>query len=152
MAVVATLLTARGVSWHIQDIIGGAREHLFLVSPSVCLSGTLLHSIQTVGRTVPVSIVYRDDDLTAALVANLGHVGRLTLLRHPNLHAKCYFNEQTMVLTSMDLSGDTDTRDWEMGVLIDRELDAALFQAAYDEVVKITGLADITSPRTKGPL
>ncbi len=150
MAAVATFLTARGVSWHISSIVLGARERLFLVSPSVRLSGTLLQSIQTVARTVPVSIVYRDNALTSELVANLGHIGRLTLLRNPNLHSKCYLNEQTMVLTSMNLSGDTGTGDWEMGVLIDRELDALLYQAAFDEVLKITGLSDITSPHRVG--
>jgi hypothetical protein len=151
MAAVATFLTARGVSWHIESIITSARERLFLVSPSVRLSGTLLQSIQAAGRTVPISIVYREDGLTAELRANLGHIGRVTLLRNPNLHAKCYFNEQTMVLTSMDLSGDTETSDWEMGVLIDRELDASLYESAFDEVVKITGLSDIVSLAKKGP-
>jgi hypothetical protein len=148
---VATFLTARGVSWHVSSIISEARAHLFLVSPSVRLSGTLLQSIQTAGRTVPVSIVYRDPDLTAQLVANVGHIARLTLLHNPNLHAKCYFNEQTMVLTSMDLSGDTGATSWEMGVLVDRELDAALYQSAFDEVVKITGLSDIISLHRNGP-
>ena len=151
MTVVATFLTSREVSWHIADIVRSAREHLFLVSPSVRLSGTLLQSIQAVGRTVPVSIVYRNDDLAAGLAANVGHIARLTLLRNPNLHAKCYFNEQTMVLTSMDLSGDTGTSTWEMGVLIDREMDAALYQPAHDEVVKITGLSDIVRPSETGP-
>jgi phosphatidylserine/phosphatidylglycerophosphate/cardiolipin synthase-like enzyme len=117
----------------------------------VRLSGTLLQSIQTVGRNVPVSIVFRDSDLTAELVANLGHVGRLTLLRNPNLHAKCFFNEQTMVLTSMNLSGDAEPGNWEMGVLIDRELDASLYQSAFDEVIKITGMSDIIGLRQKGP-
>jgi hypothetical protein len=143
MTAMATFLTARGVSWHVESIVSSARERLFLVSPSVRLSGTLLQSIQTVGKTVPISIVYRDDALTAELAGHVRHIGKLTLLRNPNLHAKCYFNEHTMVLASMDLSGDTGASNWEMGILIDREMDAAVYESAFAEVVKITGLSDI---------
>jgi hypothetical protein len=143
MAAMATFLTTRGISWHIETIVSSARERLFLVSPQVRLSGTLLQSIQAAGRSVTISIVYRDDSLTTELVGHLKHVGHLALLRNRNLHARCYFNEHTMVLGSMDLSGVADSGNWEMGILIDRELDAALYQAAFEEVIKITGLSDI---------
>ena len=52
-----------------------------------------------------------------------------------NLHAKCYFNENLMVITSMNLHEFSQTNNREMGVLIKREeeKDHELFMDAKNE-------------------
>jgi hypothetical protein len=147
MATMASFLPVHGVTWHTAAIIKGAQERLFLVSPFVRLSGDLLESIKDTGQRVPTSIVFREIDLPARLLQELRQVRRLTLLQNPAVHAKCYLNEQTMVVTSMNLSAFEGPRegpqDFEMGVLADRDLDANLYQAAFDEVIRIVDASHV---------
>jgi phosphatidylserine/phosphatidylglycerophosphate/cardiolipin synthase-like enzyme len=133
----ASFLLVHGVTWHTEAIIKGSRERLFLVSPFVRLSDALLQCIKEAGQRVPTSIVFREFDLPALLVQELRQVKKLTLLQNPAVHSKCYLNEQTMVVTSMNLSAFEGSHDFEMGVLIDKELDANLYQSAFDEVIRI---------------
>ncbi len=142
----ATFLTTHGLSWHIETLINNARQRLFLVSPKLQLSGTLLQSIQSVGQIIPTSIIFRDNNLADDLLKKLKNISKLTLLHNPDLYAGCYFNEQTMVLTSMSLSDDQKDDHWEMGILIDRELDASLYQSAINEVIKIADTSNIVNP------
>ena len=139
----ATFLTAQGVSWHVQSIVNNAQQRLFIVSPHLALSPSLLQSIQTVGAKVPTSIIYREWNLSDDLLEKLRHIRKLSLLQNSNLYARCYFNEHAMVLTSMSLSEYEKTDNWEMGVLIDRELDTSLYQSAFDEVIKISDASKV---------
>jgi hypothetical protein len=141
----ASFLPVQGVTWHTLAIVKSARERLFLISPHVRLSGTLLQGIKEVGQRVPVSIIFRDIDLPAQLLQELRCINRLKLLQNPAVHSKCYLNEQTMVITSMNLSAFEGAQDFEMGVLVDRELDAMLYQAAFDEVIRIVDAARVVN-------
>ena len=54
-----------------------------------------------------------------------------------NLHAKCYFNEEIMVITSLNLYEYSIKHNREMGVLIKKEKDPNLYQEAVKEVNSI---------------
>jgi hypothetical protein len=88
---------------------------------------------------VPTTIVFREGTLTDDESDRLRRAGKVTLLKNPDLHAACYANEQTMVLTSLSLSEYGKNGSREMGVLVDREMDADLFRAAFNEVLQIAG-------------
>jgi hypothetical protein len=61
----------------------------------------------------------------------------LTLLFYEHVHAKCYFNEETMVITSMNMYEFSEKTNREMGVLINRSVDTKLFDEAKNEVQSI---------------
>lgn len=54
-----------------------------------------------------------------------------------NLHAKCYFNEEMMVITSLNLYEYSIKNNREMGVLIKKEKDPNLYRDAVKEVNSI---------------
>ena len=135
----ATFLTTPGISWHVASLVSSARERLFLVSPHLQIPPALLQSIQSAGARVPTSIVFREGALTADVSDRLRRAGKVTLLSNPDLYAACYANEQTMVLTSLSLSEYEKNGSREMGVLVDREMDADLYRAAFNEIVQIAG-------------
>lgn len=59
-----------------------------------------------------------------------------------NLHAKCYFNEEMMVITSMNMYEYSEVNNREMGVLIDRTKDKDLFERAVNETLSIIQSAE----------
>ena len=62
---------------------------------------------------------------------------RFVILKyHEDLHAKCYLNDDKMVITSLNLYEFSMANNKEMGVLIDKSdpADTQLFEDAYKEV------------------
>ena len=44
-----------------------------------------------------------------------------------NLHAKCYLNEDSAIVTSMNLYQHSQENNWEMGIKIDKSNDPVLY-------------------------
>lgn len=135
----ATFLTTRGTSAQIESIIVNATRYIVFVSPYISgLSGTLLQSIVATGENLPVQIIYREEgNITPQLLTQLKLIKKLKLFRNLNLHAKVYFNEKSMVVTSMNLSGYAEISNWEIGFLLDKTQDADSYKSTYDYVIKI---------------
>ena len=57
-----------------------------------------------------------------------------------NLHAKCYLNESTAIITSMNLYQHSQENNIELGVRIQKEEDAGLYDEIYKEVQLICRL------------
>ena len=53
----------------------------------------------------------------------------------PKFHAKCYFNEKQMLITSQNYSSQEDR--FELGVLIDRIEDSELYNSALKEINRL---------------
>ena len=64
--------------------------------------------------------------------SQLEQLDNLSLRFLNKLHAKCFFNEDNMVITSMNLY-DFSEQNIEMGVLINKQDEAELFNAAVIE-------------------
>ncbi len=107
-----------------------------------------MEGLKDVAQRVPTSIVFRDIALPAQLLQELMPLARLTLLSNQAVHSKCYLNEQTMVLSSMNLSAFESPQDFEMGVLIDKEMDAGLYQSAFEEVIRIVDASRLVRLQT----
>ena len=59
-----------------------------------------------------------------------------------NLHAKCYLNEETCIITSLNLYEFSQVNNNEMGVLVKRSEDDALYRDAYEEAQRIIRVSD----------
>jgi phosphatidylserine/phosphatidylglycerophosphate/cardiolipin synthase-like enzyme len=59
-----------------------------------------------------------------------------------NLHAKCYLNEEMCIVTSLNLYEFSQVNNNEMGVLISRADDPALYKDAYEESQRIIRISD----------
>ena len=134
----AEFLTTSGTSHHIENIIMEAKQKLLLVSPYLKLSKTLHERLKDASeRGVQIKIIYGKDELKPNESNSLAGLKSVELYYFENLHAKCYFNETRMVITSMNMYEFSEKTNREMGVLIDATQDKALFQKAVEETGSI---------------
>ncbi len=134
----AEFLTTNGTSYHIENIIIEAKSKLILISPYLQLSKTFYERLKDASnRNVEIKIIYGKDELKPNEKNSLADLKNVELFYFQNLHAKCYFNESKMVITSMNMYEFSEKNNREMGVLIDKILDKTLFDKAIDEARSI---------------
>ena len=59
-----------------------------------------------------------------------------------NLHAKCYLNEESGIITSLNLYEFSQVNNNEMGVQIRRSEDSELYREAYEEAQRIIRISE----------
>lgn len=139
----ADFLTTSGTSHHIENIIMEAKAKLVLVSPYLKLSKTFFERLKDAsGKGVSIKIVYGKDELKPNERNSLAELKNAELFYFQNLHAKCFFNESKMVITSMNMYEFSEKTNREMGILIDRTADKDLFEKAMNETFSILKSSD----------
>lgn len=134
----AEFLTTNGTSYHIENIILEAKKELYLVSPYLQLSKNFFDRLKDASdKGIKIKLIYGKDQLNPAEKAKLSELKNIDQYFCENLHAKCYFNEQTMVITSMNMYEYSEKNNREMGVLIKKDTDVNLYQKAYEETTSI---------------
>jgi hypothetical protein len=139
----AEFLTTIGTSYNIEKIIIEAKSKLVLVSPYLQLSKTFYERLKDASnRNVAIKIIYGKDELKPNEKNSLAELKNIELYYFQNLHAKCYLNENRMVITSMNMYEFSEKTNREMGVLIDRILDKDVFDKAIEETLSILKSAE----------
>ncbi|KAB2810021.1 phospholipase D-like domain-containing protein [Phaeocystidibacter luteus] len=134
----ASFLTTNGTSYQIEHIITHAEQTLTLVSPYLQISKTFLERLKdAAAHKVKIQIVFGKDELKPNERNSLAQISNLELYYFENLHAKCYFNEKAMVLTSMNMYEFSEKNNREMGVFISSAEDSELYKAAVREARSI---------------
>ena len=139
----AEFLTTRGTSHYIENIIMDAKQKLILVSPFLQLSKTFYERLKDASkRGVKITIIYGKDELKPNEQNSLAELVNVELCYHQNLHAKCYFNESSMVITSMNMYQFSENNNREMGILLEMKTEPELFKKAETEVNSIIEHSD----------
>ncbi len=134
----AEFLTTMGTSSRIEEIMMNAKQELFLVSPFLQISKTFYERLKDASESgVKIKIVFGKDELKPNERNSLAEIKNLELFFFENLHAKCYFNEGKMVITSMNMYEFSEKNNREMGVLIDSNNDKELYENAKRETLSI---------------
>lgn len=140
----AEFLTTNGTSYNIENIIIEAKSKLVLVSPYLQLSKTFFERLKDASaRNVAIKIVFGKDELKPNERNSLAELSTIELFYFQNLHAKCYFNESKMVITSMNMYEFSEKNNREMGVLVDRTNDKEMFEKAVNETHSIIQSSEI---------
>lgn len=150
----AEFLTTNGTSYHIENIIIEAKAKLVLVSPYLQISKTFYERLKDASnKKVSIKIIYGKDELKPNERNSLAELSNVELFFFENLHAKCYFNETKMVITSMNMYEFSEKNNREMGVLIDRNGDKDLFEKAVNETLSIIQSSEqIALRKTERPI
>jgi len=133
-------LTTAGVNSAIETIIRKANRRLVLVSPYLQLSQILLERLQNADdRVEEIIYIYGKNRLNDDEWKKITKLKKLKLYYYDNLHAKCYFNDSMMVITSMNLYEHSIQNNREMGILITRddENDTEIYNDAVQEIQEI---------------
>ena len=140
----ADFLTTNGTSYRIETIIMEAQNELILVSPYLQLSKTFYERLKDASkRKVKIKIIYGKDELKPNEKNSLAELENVELYYFENLHAKCYYNEADMVITSMNMYEFSEKNNREMGVHITKKNDFALFDKATNETNSIIQSSEI---------
>jgi len=134
----AEFLTTHGISSKIEEILINAKKFVYLVSPFLQISKTFYERLLEASDNVElITIVYGKEDLKPNEWNNLVNLKKMELYFFENLHAKCYFNESNMVITSMNMYEYSLKNNREMGILINSKSDLKLYEAAKKEAFSI---------------
>lgn len=140
----AEFLTTLGNSNYIERIICKAQEYIVLVSPYLKLSRNNLDRLADANdRNIPITIIYGKEELDRKQKELLYQFENIELLFCENLHAKCYYNEQMLIVSSMNLHQYSEQNNREMGILVDREKDLGLYNDIIEEVSSIKRISEL---------
>jgi phosphatidylserine/phosphatidylglycerophosphate/cardiolipin synthase-like enzyme len=146
----AVFLTTRGTTAELEKIINGAENFLVLISPFIKMPSSLLQNLKAADkRGVNISVVYGKSQLEPDTVRQLTELRNAKLYFFDNLHAKCYFNEKSMVITSLNLYDFSEVNNREMGVLVTRQEADGVYAEAAREARMIVDLAVRCEPNTQ---
>jgi hypothetical protein len=88
---------------------------------------------------IDVRIVYGKNELQPEEINWLQKLAYIRTNFCKNLHAKCYINEETCIITSLNLYEFSQiNNNNEMGVFLSRGDDIDLYKEAYDEMIHIS--------------
>ena len=140
----AKFLTTTGTSSAIEKIILKAADQLVIVTPYLKLNKHIEQRLSDASkRGVNMKIIYGKKELAHDQIAFLKQLEYLDLLYCENLHAKCYYNETTMVMTSMNLYEYSEKNNREIGAQFDVKEDYHLFRDAREEIESIISASKI---------
>lgn len=129
----------------IESIIIKAENRLVIISPFIKIPKLLLERLTYASDKcgVNITLVCRKDSLNRHEFNSLKRIDRLEILDLPKLHAKCFFNEKSMVITSLNLYESSQGNNREMGMLITQNEDSDAFSDAKSEAEFIMQTASI---------
>lgn len=132
----ARFLTTREITAEIERIIRDAKEGVILISPYLRISPTLFQNLREAdSRNLNLVLVYgKKPQLDPLTDSRLSSLVNLSVFYLENLHAKCYCNEKTMVITSLNLYDFSEQNNREMGILITEDEARAAFEDASREI------------------
>lgn len=134
----AKFLKTNDISARLEDIIREteAGQKLVLVSPYLQISPRLIEDLKDANRRrVKITLIYGKKRLPQE-EEELNALQNLSLYFKETLHAKCYYNEKQLIITSMNLLDFSEKTNYEMGVLVrkEEEEDKAIYDLAVEEV------------------
>ncbi|MDC7227538.1 MAG: phospholipase D-like domain-containing protein [Spirochaetales bacterium] len=131
-------LTTDEISGEIVKVIRSAKGYIVLASPYVKIRENYIDRIREASnRNVEIHFVFGKSDLDEREVRKLETIPNLNLHYLENLHAKCYLNESTAIITSMNLHEYSEKNNREMGMMIEREYNEKLYNEINDELKSI---------------
>jgi len=127
-------LTTKQISGEIERVIREAQKFVILISPYIQISDTYLERLQEAGsRKVKIHIVFRKDQIEKINDDVFSACSNLNLYHFENLHSKCYLNESSAIITSMNLYDYSERNNREMGISFYRNQYEKLYNEISDE-------------------
>jgi phosphatidylserine/phosphatidylglycerophosphate/cardiolipin synthase-like enzyme len=127
-----------GISNEIAQLIKSARDKLYLISPYLQIDDRFKQMLEDKDRMkLDVRIIYRENRLQPQennWLKSLKYV-RTSICK--NLHAKCYLNENEVIVTSMNLYKFSQDNNEEMGIVVFKSEDEKLYNEIYEEALRL---------------
>jgi hypothetical protein len=141
----ARILNTHNILGGISTVISTAKQFIVIISPYIQINESFREKLVLAGkRKVRLIVVCREESLQQEQRDLLLSIPGLELYTHTNVHTKCYFNEQQLVLGSMNFYSYSSDNNRELGVLIELPADQQLYEDAAKECDEIIEMASVT--------
>ena len=139
----AKFLTTSGITYHLEALVKTAKEKLILISPFLKVNERLRQIIDDKDREkIDIRVVYGKNELQPEENNWLKSKASVRSSFCKNLHAKCFLNESEALITSMNLYEYSQVNNEEMGVLVVKAEDPALYAEVYAEAMRLIRISD----------
>lgn len=144
----ARFLNTSGTTFFLEELIKNTHGRLVLVSPYLRINPRLRQLLQDVdAMEIEIDVVYGKNELHPDEETWLTTLKNAQISYCENLHAKCYLNETSAIVTSMNLYEFSQVNNNEMGILVDRHADTDCFEEVEKEAQRLVRIAEIVKPR-----
>ena len=136
----AKYLRTSSITAELENLIREAKKELYIISPYLKLSDNMKELLNDKEREkVDVRIIFGKQELAPTEMSYLEKLKYVRLYFSKNLHAKCYLNENKMIIASMNLYEFSQQHNREMGILIDteNEEDKQVYEDASSDIESI---------------
>jgi phosphatidylserine/phosphatidylglycerophosphate/cardiolipin synthase-like enzyme len=134
----AKFLNTSATNYFLEELIKSAKDRLILISPFLRINQRIRELLEDKNRLkIDVRVVYGKSELQPEEISWLRELTYVRTSFCQNLHAKCYLNEESCIITSLNLYEFSQVNNNEMGVLISRSTDPDLYRDAYEEAQRI---------------
>jgi phosphatidylserine/phosphatidylglycerophosphate/cardiolipin synthase-like enzyme len=139
----AKFLNTSATNYFLEELIKSTNDKLILISPFLKLNNRIKELLEDKNRLkIDIRIVYGKVELKSGEINWLKELNYIRTSFCENLHAKCYMNEKTCIVTSMNLYDFSQINNNEMGIYIKRDEDLELYQDTKKEVERIIRISD----------
>ncbi|EJD0673022.1 phospholipase D family protein [Vibrio vulnificus] len=139
----AKFLNTSATNYYLEELIKNASERLILISPFLKLNDRIRELLEDKDRLkIDIRIVYGKSELQPDEINWLKGLSFVRTSFCKNLHAKCYINESSCIITSPNLYEFSQVNNNEMGIYIDRDSDSELYKDSYEEAQRIIRISD----------
>jgi phosphatidylserine/phosphatidylglycerophosphate/cardiolipin synthase-like enzyme len=132
-----TFLDTQNISSEIANLIKNSKERLYLITPYLQLNRQIKPYIKDLVYKIPtihIIVVCRSDKINVEDMGFLQDLKNVQIWALDNLHAKCYINEETAIITSMNLYQYSEGNNYEMGIKIDKKADESIYKQISDYI------------------
>ncbi|WP_216636581.1 phospholipase D family protein [Endozoicomonas ascidiicola] len=139
----AKFLNTSATNYYLEELIKSASDRLILISPFLKLNDRIKELLEDKDRLkIDVRIVYGKSELQPEEINWLKELSFVRTSFCKNLHAKCYMNEKSCIISSLNLYEFSQVNNNEMGVYISRDSDPEIYKDAYEEAQRIIRISD----------
>ena len=139
----AKFLNTSAPNYYLEELIKNADDRLILISPFLKLNDKIKELLEDKNRLkIDIRIIYGKSELHPDEINWLKDLSYIRTSFCKNLHAKCYINEKSCIITSLNLYEFSQVNNNEMGIFVDRNTDSELYKDAYSEAQRIIRISD----------
>ncbi len=134
----AEFLTTTGNAHYLEQIILKATKELIIVSPYLKMNHIVFERLNDAQkRGVLITIIYGKSELNEIEERKLYSIENIEIYFNQHLHAKCYCNENMLIISSMNLYEFSEKNNREMGVFFTKDENLDIYKNATEEIHSI---------------
>ena len=136
------ILNTSGINFYLEKMIENSLSDLYLISPYIKLCERIKELIKEKNKNGTYIHVIYGKEINTPDLNWLKGLDNIEIKFCPNLHAKCYANENHILIGSLNLYEFSQINNYELGVIIAKTKTPELYNEALKEIIKITKASD----------